>query len=352
MGEFKVRAVPAEEEKSVAEKEQDLLKKHEESEKQESKSDEKEDLQKEKVGKPQIKDEDVLSHLKEKYGIEADSLDKITKPRPLDEVEYPEDVKGYLQYHKDTGRSLNDYLQTQRDFSEVPDDQILRDYLKAENKGLDDDDIDYLLEQEFDYDEDDDDAKSKEINRKKKIVEAREYFESQKQKYMEPIESKGDRVPGQGDGKKPNNEQSNEDGEADKRYEKFQSETQKLFNEKFEGFEFDLGDGAKAVFNPGEASKIAEAQSDLNNFVSKFVDPKTGEVKDVSGYHRALSAAMNADKMAKFFYEKGKADAIKADAEKSKRPPAGLNKIPSAVSSSSSVKVKAVNHNPKGLKMK
>ena len=41
-------------------------------------------------------------------------------------------------------------------------------------------------------------------------------------------------------------------------------------------------------------------------------------MKDAAGYHKSLFTAMNADAIAKHFYEQGKADAIKDSVAKAK----------------------------------
>ena len=59
-------------------------------------------------------------------------------------------------------------------------------------------------------------------------------------------------------------------------------------------------------------------QSDLNNFVNKFVGEDKTSIEDAKGYHKSLFTAMNADAIAKHFYEQGKADAIKSQIAKDK----------------------------------
>jgi len=58
-------------------------------------------------------------------------------------------------------------------------------------------------------------------------------------------------------------------------------------------------------------------QSDINNFVKKFLNDKN-EIADAKGYHKSLFTAMNTDLVANHFYEQGKADAIKESMTKSK----------------------------------
>jgi len=65
------------------------------------------------------------------------------------------------------------------------------------------------------------------------------------------------------------------------------------------------------------AGEIKETQSDINNFVKKFLN-KENEMSDAKGYHKSLYTAMNPDAIAKHFYEQGKADAMKDSVAKAK----------------------------------
>mgnify|MGYP003958553977 FL=1 len=64
-------------------------------------------------------------------------------------------------------------------------------------------------------------------------------------------------------------------------------------------------------------NEVKETQSDINNFVKKFLNEKN-EMKDASGYHKSLFTAMNADAIANHFYEQGKTDAIKESVKTAK----------------------------------
>ncbi len=61
---------------------------------------------------------------------------------------------------------------------------------------------------------------------------------------------------------------------------------------------------------------MGEKQSDIGNFIGKFLG-EDGTIKDTKGYHKALYAGANADKIANHFYEQGKADAIRDVVNKS-----------------------------------
>ena len=73
----------------------------------------------------------------------------------------------------------------------------------------------------------------------------------------------------------------------------------------------------KAISIIFKTVKVAENQSNINNLVGKFLD-SDGNINDSKGYHKAMYAADNVDKIASHFYEQGKADAVKEVVNKSK----------------------------------
>lgn len=272
---------------------------------------EQEEPQEEVQAQPEINEEDIVRNfLKEKYQIE--SLDDVIKK---DEQKLPEDVDAFLRYKKETGRGFEDYMNLQKDWSKVNEQEVLRQYYKENNPHLDDEDISYLMEEKFSYDEDLDDErdiKKKKVAMKDELYKARNHFESLKEKYKAPLESSSADLPEEYKEAfsfySKYNEQSKKEAQLqEERSKVFLEKTNNLFTEEFKGFEFDLGD-KKQLFAPKDVSKVKEVQSDITNFFNQHID-ENGYVKDAASYHKALFAASNADAMAKYFYEQGVADA-------------------------------------------
>ena len=213
---MKVRDVTGEE-KSQQQREQELLDQHEQSNgqktvkiaepksqgievpvKQEEPVEEKAPAQEEvpvQESKSELSDEDVLSYIKNRYDRQIDSVDQLFAEREEAE-ELPEDVSKYLKYKKETGRGFDDFVRLNKDYDEVSPDQLLREYLVATEKGLDDEDIDTLMEA-YSFDEELDDEstiKKTKLNKKKAIAKAKDYFESEKEKYRVPLESRGSSI--------------------------------------------------------------------------------------------------------------------------------------------------------------
>ena len=70
-------------------------------------------------------------------------------------------------------------------------------------------------------------------------------------------------------------------------------------------------------FNVKEVDKVKNNQSDITNFIGKFLNEKN-EISDAKGYHKSMFTAMNPDAIASHFYQQGKADALKESISKSK----------------------------------
>ena len=104
--------------------------------------------------------------------------------------------------------------------------------------------------------------------------------------------------------------------QAEQQHAQFKESTKEHFNDNFEGFDIKVGEKSYK-YNIQNRDKVAESQSNINNLVGKFLD-SDGNVKDTKGYHKAMYAADNVDKIAAHFYEQGKADAVKEVVNSSK----------------------------------
>jgi hypothetical protein len=242
------------------------------------------------------------------------------KPQLIKTPELPENVEKLVTFMNETGGTVEDYVELNRDYSKLNDTQVLHEYLRKTKPHLDKEDIDLIME-DYQYEEDIDDPK--EIRRKKlaykeAVASAKQDLENRKTKYYAEIKNR----PG------VNQEQQkaldffnryNKQQETIKQSQAdFRERTNQILNNDFEGFEYNLGD-KRFRYKVKDPVTLAETQSDINNFVGRFLD-KEGKIKDTAGYHKALYAAMNADKLASHFYEQGKADGVKTLVQQSKNP--------------------------------
>ena len=235
----------------------------------------------------------------------------------------PENIQKLVDFMEETGGDLNDYVKLNQDYSKLDDQDLLYEYFKNTKPHLNAEEINFLMEDQFSYDEDTDDEK--EIRRKKlalkeQVASAKTQLEENKSKYYEEIKAGSKLTTEQQKAidffNRYNKEEAENKKDNEKRVNKFQQETKNVFNDKFKGFEYNIGD-KKFRYNVQDAEKIKNTQSDINNFIGKFLD-KNNTMKDAKGYHKSLFTAMNPDAIAKHFYEQGQADAIKSSVEKGK----------------------------------
>ncbi len=235
----------------------------------------------------------------------------------------PENIQKLIDFMEETGGDLSDYVKLNQDYSKLDDQNLLREYYKQTKPHLDNEEINFLMEDTFSYDEDiddDRDIRRKKLALKEQVASAKSHLDGQKSKYYEEIKA----------GSKLTTEQQkavdffnryNKESEATQKTVKtnsdiFTQKTEQVFNDKFKGFEYNVGD-KKYRFNVNNAEEVKNIQSDSSNFMAKFVD-KNSTLTDAKGYHKSLYTAMNADAVAKHFYEQGKADAMKNSIAKAK----------------------------------
>ena len=235
----------------------------------------------------------------------------------------PENLQKVVDFMDETGGTLEDYVRLNQDFSNYDDTTILKEYYKQTKSHLTSDEIDFLIEDNFKFDEDEDDdreIKKKKIALKEQVASAKSHLDGQKSKYYEEIKA-GSRLTTEQQKAVNFFDRYNKESEETKKIAKkqtdtFLNKTEKVFNDKFKGFEYNVGD-KKYRFNVKNANEVKKTQGDINNFVKKFLNEKN-EMSDAKGYHKSLFTAMNSDAIANHFYEQGKADAIKDSVAKAK----------------------------------
>ena len=264
----------------------------------------------------EITEEDVVEEITEE--VEEAIAESESTGKPL-----PENIQKLVDFIEETGGDINDYVKLNQDYSKLDNQDLLYEYYKQTKPHLNSEEINFLMEDTFSYDEDVDeekDIKRKKLALKEQVANARAHLDGQKSKYYEEIKA----------GSKLTNEQQkainffnryNKESEVKqktvkKNSEIFTQKTNQVFNDKFKGFEYSVGD-KKYRFNVNNAEEVKTTQSNINNFTKKFLD-KNSTLSDAKGYHKSLFTAMNADAVAKHFYEQGKADALKQSVAKSK----------------------------------
>ena len=235
----------------------------------------------------------------------------------------PENVQKLVDFINETGGDLNDYVKLNQDYSKLDNQDLLYEYYRQTKPHLNNEEINFLMEDTFSYDEEVDDEKEvkrKKLALKEQVADARAHLDRRKSKYYEDIKAGSKLTPEQQKAVDFFNRYNKESEETQKTVNEnskiFTQKTNQVFNDKFKGFEYNVGD-KKYRFNVSNAEEVKTTQSDLNNFTKKFLDKKMA-LKDAVGYHKSLYTAMNADAIAKHFYEQGKSDALKNSVSKSK----------------------------------
>jgi len=242
------------------------------------------------------------------------------KPQLIKTPELPENVEKLVTFMNETGGTVEDYVELNKDYSKLDNDQLLKEYLRKTKPHLDSEDISLILE-DYQYDEDLDEQKDirrKKLAYKEAVANAKKDLENKKSKYYAEIKQRPGVTQDQQKAMDFFNRYNKQQETIKQTQERFRTQTKDLFQNEFKGFEYSLGD-KNFRYKVQDPEKVGQTQSNIENFVNKFLD-KEGNIGDMTGYHKALYAAMNADKLASHFYEQGKADGVKNLVKQSKNP--------------------------------
>ena len=235
----------------------------------------------------------------------------------------PENVQKLMDFMEETGGTLEDYVRLNQDFSSYDNMTVLREYYKQTKSHLTTDEVEFLIDDRFSFDEEVDEereVKKKKIALKEQVADAKAHLDRQKSKYYEEIKAGSKLTQEQQKAvdffNRYDKESKENEAVLEKQTNTFKTKTNNVFNQDFKGFDFNVGD-KNYRFNVKNSNKVKETQSDINNFVKKFLN-ENNEMSDAKGYHKSLFTAMNPDAVARHFYEQGKADALKQSVAKAK----------------------------------
>ena len=286
---------------------------------EEKQTDEKSNEKEEEVEKEEKVDSPVLEEITD---TESETPKKVEEPvventkEKTPEMELPENVEKLVKFMNETGGTIEDYVKLNTDYSKIEDSDLLKNYYQQTKGHLTNEEIDFLIEDRFSFDEGIDDPK--EIKRKKlaykeAVAEARNTLETTKKTYFDELKLGSKLLPEQQKAVEFFNRYNKEQEQANELQRKakahFDKETDKVFNENFKGFDFQVGD-KKYSYNVKDVQSVKENQTEINNLFKPFIG-EDNKIKDAKGYHKTIFTASNADAIANHFYEQGKADAIK-----------------------------------------
>ena len=287
-------------------------------------SEEQEEVQQEVEAQEQPVVEEITSEeVEEQVEDLAEEVEEAVNEAEATGKPLPENIQKLIDFMEETGGDLEDFVKLNQDYSKLDNISLLREYYKQTKPHLNFEEVNFLMQESFSYDEEvdeDKDIRRKKIALKEQVAEAKAYLDGRKSKYYNEIKAGSRLTPEQQKAWDFFNRYNKESEETKLKFEKekstFLKKTDNVFSDKFKGFEYNVGD-KRFRFNIKDAGKVKEAQTDINNFVRKFLS-KDGLMEDAAGYHKSLYTAMNADTIAKHFYEQGKADALKESVNKAK----------------------------------
>jgi hypothetical protein len=265
----------------------------------------------------------------------------------------PENIEKLVSFMEETGGNIEDYARLNADYSNIDNNVLLKEYYKKAKPHLNEEEIDFIMEDNFHFDDEVDeerDIRKKKLAKKEEVAKAKGYLEDLKTKYYDEIKMR----PGVNQEQKKAvdffNRYNDEQQVAKQKHDRFLDETKQIFTNDFKGFDFEVGE-KKYRYGVKNPAKTAENQSDINNFVGKFLDAE-GNVNDPKGYHKALYAAQNVDNIVSHFYEQGKADGVKTVVESSKNPTSDVRKTSTGEMFIDGFKIKSLSGGVSSSKLK
>lgn len=279
--------------------------------------------------------------------VEEPVKDEVVAQEATPQVQLPENVQKLVDFINETGGTIEDYVKLNQDVEKLNEMQLVKEYYKQTKPHLNDEEIGFLIEDRFHFDSDLDDeieVKRKKLAFKEEASAAKKHLSQMKERYYAELKA-GSRLTQEQQKavdffNRYNKEQESVAKTVEQQKNIFLKKTDEVFTSDFKGFEYSVGD-KRYRFNVRNANDVKNTQSDINNFVRKFLN-KENVIEDAKGYHKALFTAMNADAIASHFYEQGKADAIKDSITRSKNVDMNPRGQHEGVSQVGGVQVRAV----------
>ena len=275
-----------------------------------------EEITKEVENKDENKEVEVINE----KPVEEVKQEPVVEPvveQPVSDL--PENVNKLIEFMKETGGTVEDYVTLNKDYSKYDDKLLVKEYYKKTRPHLDDDEINFIMQDNFSYDKEVDEerfVRKQQLAYKEEVAKAKTFLEQMKSKYYDEIKLRPSVTNEQKKAMDFFQRYNQEQQQITARRNEFVNNTKSYFQEQFKGFEFNVGEKAFR-YNVSNPQDMISNQTDVSKFINKFMD-KNGNVSDMEAYHKAIYAARNADRLAQHFYEQGKADATRDVIAKSK----------------------------------
>ena len=111
--------------------------------------------------------------------------EQVKQGKPL-----PENIQALVSFMNETGGTMEDYVRLNHDYSKVDEQVLLNEYYKQTKPHLNQEEINFLMEDKFKYDEEIDesrDIRKKQLAFKEEVAKARKELDVMKDKYYQEI---------------------------------------------------------------------------------------------------------------------------------------------------------------------
>ena len=262
----------------------------------------------------EVKVEEVLEEIKVDEKKPETVKTKVKEPikQNIPQRKLPENIEKLVSFMEETGGNVEDYVRLNADYSNVNEDVLLKEYYFKTKPHLDNEEVNFIMEENFKFDNEIDDVrdvKLKKLAKKEEIAKAKNFLEDLKVKYYDEIKLRPGVTQEQQKATDFFNRYQENQEIGQQQHDRFLDDTKNLLSDEFKGFEYNVGD-KKFRYKAKNPMELADNQKDISTFTQKFLD-KEGNVKDTLGYHKAIYSANNSDQIAQHFYEQGKADATR-----------------------------------------
>ena len=277
---------------------------------------------------------------------ETPVVNEVVEQEPVATVELPENIQKLVDFMDETGGSLEDYVKLNRDLDNMDDTDLVKEYYKSKYPHYTEERLKRRMDKDFAFDAEMDDPdviQDKKDAFEDAVFDAKRELKGMKEKFYDELKfNRKQEIPKEyQDAYELATNYTQAEKTNKQLHETFVNKTNEVFNQDFKGFDFKLGDNTYR-YKVADVEKTKSYQSDINNFIGEFLDDN-GAISDAQGYHKAMFAAKNVDKIAQHFYEQGKADAIKQSAAEAKNISMDPRKDMSAnVTTKSGTKVRVV----------
>tara|TARA_R110001632_G_scaffold96423_1_gene202770 strand:- start:103 stop:1251 length:1149 start_codon:yes stop_codon:yes gene_type:complete len=272
-----------------------------------------------KLEKPNETEKEVTI-IKEKAVKKLESeIKEAVRDEKLVGKQLPENIEKLVSFMEETGGTVEDYVTLNKDYNKYDDKLLVKEFYKKTRPHLNEEEVSFIMQDNFNYDEEEDEerfVRKQKLAYKEEVAKAKNFLEQMKGKYYDEIKLRPSVTNEQKKAMEFFQRYNEEQQHVSQAREEFVKNTEDFFHNKFEGFNFEVGD-QRFKYQVSNPTEMTNAQSDVTKIINKFSDNQ-GNITDLSGYHKALYAARNADRLAEHFYEQGKADATRDIIAKSK----------------------------------